>query len=597
MTTATSAAALNLFIPITKIDVAKRLVYGIATAEKADRSGEVCDYATTKPYYEKWSSDFHKASGGKSLGNLRAMHGKVAAGKVTTINFNDEAKQIEICSKVVDDNEWNKVEQGIYTGFSQGGSYVKRWKDGEVQKYTADPNEISLVDLPCLADATFEIIKADGASELRKFVSVEPEIVPPTNDQIAARATEMAKAAGDETKWIDHLEAASAELLKAAKPAPAVEQIAAAAAVVEKAVPVAAPAAAAPADGEEWDQVWKSRRDASTFNTKAELRKYHEQLDAAAATAATVDPVQKSLDEINAALGIEKKDNAAKPGKTDASGKAAAASADEGVDPVTGKKKKKAKKFADADALKKGLYDVGRFADLITQLNWLANDAMSERAWEGDNSTVPDQIKAGVAVLCAAIRTMVIEETTELFDPENENDALLITVLEMAAGVPAEAMAALVKFAQGDEALAKCRDAIEKAGARHSKADQTRIQDAHDNLVAAGADCGMDKGKKTDDLEKAADDLSKATARGDALQKALDNITPQLEEITKRLKHIESQPAPHPLTRVISKSQDGGGDAEVNIEEAVKKMTPDQLSVMLIKIAQQQGRPLLDRGR
>jgi hypothetical protein len=274
---------LNLFIPITKVDVAQRLVYGIATAEKVDRSGEVCDYATTKPYYEKWSSDFHKASGGKSLGNLRAMHGKVAAGKLTTINFNDEAKQIEICSKVVDDNEWNKVEQGIYTGFSQGGAYVKRWKDGDVQKYTADPSEISLVDLPCLADATFEMIKADGATELRKFVTVEVEIVQPTNDEVVAKATEMAKAAGA-AGFADFIEAARAELIKAATPAPvpAAEEPAA---VVKVDNPVA--------DGEEpWEQVWLSKRDGKTFKTKAELRKHHEQLDADAAAALTVDPVQ-----------------------------------------------------------------------------------------------------------------------------------------------------------------------------------------------------------------------------------------------------------------------------------------------------------------
>ena len=120
---------LSMFFPITKIDAAQRLVYGIATAEKVDRSGEICDYASTKPYYEKWSADIAKASDGKSLGNVRAMHGKVAAGKLTALTCNDSDKQIEVCAKIVDDDEWNKVEEGVYTGFSHGGSYVKRWKD------------------------------------------------------------------------------------------------------------------------------------------------------------------------------------------------------------------------------------------------------------------------------------------------------------------------------------------------------------------------------------------------------------------------------------------------------------------------------------
>jgi hypothetical protein len=75
-------SALRMFIPLTKVDASQRLVYGIATAEKEDRAGEICDYESTKPFYEKWSDEIKRSSGGKSLGNLRAMHGLVAAGKV-----------------------------------------------------------------------------------------------------------------------------------------------------------------------------------------------------------------------------------------------------------------------------------------------------------------------------------------------------------------------------------------------------------------------------------------------------------------------------------------------------------------------------------
>ena len=163
-------SALRMFIPITKVDAAQRLVYGLATAKSEDRAGEICDYASTKPLYEKWSEEIAKSTGGKSLGNLRAMHGPVAAGKVTAINFNDAAKQIEICAKVVDDAEWAKVTEGVYTGFSQGGAYVRRWTDADgLNRYTAAPSEISLVDLPCLPQAQFEMIKADGTRELRHF--------------------------------------------------------------------------------------------------------------------------------------------------------------------------------------------------------------------------------------------------------------------------------------------------------------------------------------------------------------------------------------------------------------------------------------------
>ena len=100
------------------------------------------------------------------------MHSNVAAGKLVEIAFNDEAKRIEICGKVVDDAEWQKVEEGVYTGFSQGGRYLKRWPDPDepgLTRYTAEPLEVSLVDHPCLPEATFAVIKADGSTELRKF--------------------------------------------------------------------------------------------------------------------------------------------------------------------------------------------------------------------------------------------------------------------------------------------------------------------------------------------------------------------------------------------------------------------------------------------
>ncbi len=163
---------MKLFVPITKIDAAQRLVYGVVTAEKPDVTGEVCDYASTKPQYQKWSQGFASATEGRSLGNLRAMHSHVAAGKLVEIAFNDEAKRIEICGKVIDDAEWQKVEEGVYTGFSQGGRYLKRWSDPDdarLTRYTAEPLEVSLVDHPCLPDATFSVIKADGSTELRKF--------------------------------------------------------------------------------------------------------------------------------------------------------------------------------------------------------------------------------------------------------------------------------------------------------------------------------------------------------------------------------------------------------------------------------------------
>src|SRR3984893_13899555 len=247
---------LALNIPITKVDTAKRLVYGVATAEVADRMGEICDYESTKPLYQKWSADFAKTSAGKSFGNLRSMHGHVAAGKLTAINCNDGAKQIEICAKVVDDGEWNKVVEGVYTGFSQGGAYAKRWQDGELTRYTAEPHEVSLVDLPCLPNATFEMIKADGAVEVKPFKHEESET--------PGEAQE-----GDKDTEATHI----------------------------------AKKTETPVSGGEWEQVWRSKRDGECFKKKEELYAHHAKLDADAVALEAAKPVLDALDAIGADLG------------------------------------------------------------------------------------------------------------------------------------------------------------------------------------------------------------------------------------------------------------------------------------------------------
>lgn len=158
-----------MFIPITKVDAVKREVWGVAAEEAPDKSGEIMDYAASKPRFEAWSKGIRDASMGKSLGNVRAMHGKVAAGKVIAINFDDAAKKIPVGVQVVDDGEWKKVEEGLYTGFSVGGSYGKVWADGNLKRYEAIPSELSLADNPCMYGATFTIVKTNGATELRKF--------------------------------------------------------------------------------------------------------------------------------------------------------------------------------------------------------------------------------------------------------------------------------------------------------------------------------------------------------------------------------------------------------------------------------------------
>jgi hypothetical protein len=165
---------MSLFLPITKVDVAQRLVYGTISEEVPDKAGEILDYATAKPAFETWSRQFQEASNGKSLGNVRAMHGTVAAGKLTDIHYDDANRRIDGVAKIIDDDEWDKVMEGVYTGFSIGGGYARRWPDEQnpgLMRYTPVLSEVSLVDNPAVPTATFQVIKQDGSVEMRKFDS------------------------------------------------------------------------------------------------------------------------------------------------------------------------------------------------------------------------------------------------------------------------------------------------------------------------------------------------------------------------------------------------------------------------------------------
>ena len=184
---------MKLFAQILKVDEARQEVIGRIAQEEPDAAKEIMDYETSKPLFRSWSESFHEATGGMSKGNVRAMHGKVAAGKLTDISFDDEQKAVDVVAHIVDAAEWEKCLKGVYTGFSIGGSYAKRWEDGDLMRYTAKPTEVSLVDNPCMKSARFSLVKADGTVEEKELGKAVEQPAPEGPTFI-----DLAKYAGEE---------------------------------------------------------------------------------------------------------------------------------------------------------------------------------------------------------------------------------------------------------------------------------------------------------------------------------------------------------------------------------------------------------------
>ena len=94
------------------------------------------------------------------FGNLRAMHQPIAAGLVQDAKWDE--KGMFITTRVVDDNEWKKVKEGVYKGFSVGvRPRIMRGKNVEA----ADIVEISLVDRPKDPDALISCFRAEDIDQ------------------------------------------------------------------------------------------------------------------------------------------------------------------------------------------------------------------------------------------------------------------------------------------------------------------------------------------------------------------------------------------------------------------------------------------------
>ena len=205
---------MKAYVPISKVDKEKRMVYGYCSTEIEDSQGEIVEHMAI---INAWSDYMEFA-------NVREMHQPSAVGVTKESMDDNHGKWIGV--KVVDDNAWNKVKEEVYKGFSIGGKVTK--KDGnrikEIELY-----EISLVDRPACEEARFEVVKfnngkvAEKGSELIKVLDITinklknmeikkdavveepktPEVTPevvPTEENKTEPIIEEQKAEGDEKK-------------------------------------------------------------------------------------------------------------------------------------------------------------------------------------------------------------------------------------------------------------------------------------------------------------------------------------------------------------------------------------------------------------
>jgi len=152
---------INIFAEITKVDKDKRMIEGYASTETLDSQGEIVS--------RKAITD--ALDGFMEYANVREMHQPSAVGVVKTAKIDE--KGLHIKAKIVDDNAWNKVKEGVYKGFSIGGQILVKKSNKILQMMM---NEVSVVDRPANPDAKFSLIKMDQKelSGLAKAIGYTP---------------------------------------------------------------------------------------------------------------------------------------------------------------------------------------------------------------------------------------------------------------------------------------------------------------------------------------------------------------------------------------------------------------------------------------
>lgn len=156
----------TIYIPLTKVDDEQRMVYGFASTPDIDSDNEIIEIGAIEkalPEYMKFPT-------------IREMHQPKAAGttKNASIVTQGDKKGLYIGAKIVSNEAWKLVKEGVYRGFSIGGDVVNRV--GNVIK-ELNLVEISLVDVPANKAAKIEVwknntLKQRIAEELLKGVKL-----------------------------------------------------------------------------------------------------------------------------------------------------------------------------------------------------------------------------------------------------------------------------------------------------------------------------------------------------------------------------------------------------------------------------------------
>jgi phage head maturation protease len=394
---------MKIYLPIAKVDAERREVWGYASTEARDDQGEI----VKRDALVAALGDYMK------FANIREMHQLSAVGVAKEAAVDD--KGLYVGARIVDDQAWQKVVEGVYKGYSIGGRITQR-DPADYKTITGLMlNEISLVDRPANPEAVFDYWKAAGASRMP-----ETRFNPPFQIWACGVPEHRHLAKADALKCQEQLAgsglgliAASRNVIATAEDAPERAQ--------DKTEDEDFYGDVAYADpGYQTDGKKRYPIDTGT-HIRAAWNFINRPSNAQRYTAAQLDKIKARI-------------IAAWKEKIDQNG------------PYSAQNSKSSGRNPAHLALTKALWDVGHVARIILDLNWLKDNLAVEAAMEGDGSPEPSKLPAIIGELCGFLNALVAEETGEIL-----NDAELVgepegraasEIMVMAAGSSAATLVA-----------------------------------------------------------------------------------------------------------------------------------------------------------
>jgi len=182
---------MRIFVPLEKCDAEKRLAIGYASTPALDSQGEI----VKREAVEAALPDYMR------FANVREMHQPSAVGVAQEAGV--DARGLHIAAKVVDDDAWEKVKQGVYKGFSIGGRVTSRDPADHRIITGIELIEISLVDRPANPEAIIDVYKASLAKEGRRNSEADLERIQRVHDaSVELGATCVHASAAEPAKFV-----------------------------------------------------------------------------------------------------------------------------------------------------------------------------------------------------------------------------------------------------------------------------------------------------------------------------------------------------------------------------------------------------------